>query len=314
MRWVKLECEIISPMFLSGANIKNCELRPPSVKGVLRYWWRATHEHLRLPDLKIKEYKIFGGAGKESKQSDLFIDIPQRTLTSLKLGEKFLLPHKKEEREKVPRNAFLEGSTFVINLGLKSERNIELTQVKALFLLLSVLGGLGKRTRRGMGSFRVLSIDEEEEFYNYNLKSCNLDFVLNLLRLIVTENFADKYQLSNGKIINPHLNKTENKYPFITEIAIGKTANKLDDLLDQINKISKKYDCYYTGFAEGQKRLASPVYISVVKDDSVNSATYAPIVTNLYLPEISLPDNVNEAKNVDKRQALMHEVLTIQNM
>lgn len=312
MRWVKLECEIISPMFLSGANINNCELRPPSVKGVLRYWWRATHEHLMLSDLKKRENEIFGGAGKESKQSDLFIDIPQRTLTqSLKLGEKFLLPHKKEEREKVPRNAFLEGSTFVINLGLKSERNIELTQVKALFLLLSVLGGLGKRTRRGMGSFRVLSIDGKEEFSNYNLKKCNLDFVLNLLHLIVTEKSANKYQLSNGKIINQDATKSKNKFPFITEIAIGKTVNKLDDLLIQINKISKKYDCYYTGFAEGQKRLASPVYISVVKDDSGNSTTYAPIVTNLFLPGISLPYNVNKDKNVDKRQDLINDVLSI---
>ncbi len=32
---------IVTPMFVSGLDPKVPELRPPSIKGALRFWWRA---------------------------------------------------------------------------------------------------------------------------------------------------------------------------------------------------------------------------------------------------------------------------------
>jgi CRISPR-associated protein Cmr1 len=38
----EFEVEVVTPMFLGGANNLEAELRVPSIKGMLRFWWRAT--------------------------------------------------------------------------------------------------------------------------------------------------------------------------------------------------------------------------------------------------------------------------------
>jgi len=32
---------MITPLFMAGADGKTPELRPPSFKGMMRFWWRA---------------------------------------------------------------------------------------------------------------------------------------------------------------------------------------------------------------------------------------------------------------------------------
>ena len=38
---VEFDLEVVTPMFLGGANVNDAELRIPSIKGMLRFWWRA---------------------------------------------------------------------------------------------------------------------------------------------------------------------------------------------------------------------------------------------------------------------------------
>lgn len=38
----EFEVEVVTPMFMGSANINEAELRTPSLKGMLRFWWRAT--------------------------------------------------------------------------------------------------------------------------------------------------------------------------------------------------------------------------------------------------------------------------------
>jgi len=47
-------------MFLAGADGKTPELRAPSIKGAVRFWWRAMNGCLSIKDLKEKESEIFG--------------------------------------------------------------------------------------------------------------------------------------------------------------------------------------------------------------------------------------------------------------
>ncbi|RUM75097.1 MAG: type III-B CRISPR module RAMP protein Cmr1, partial [Sulfurovum sp.] len=63
------ECETITPMFMYGADGKTPELRPASIKGVMRFWWRAIHGNLSLEDLKEQEGEIFGDTDKKSSFS-----------------------------------------------------------------------------------------------------------------------------------------------------------------------------------------------------------------------------------------------------
>jgi len=63
----KYECEVITPMFMSGANQQKFELRPPSINGLLRFWWRASSKISDIDKLRKKEGKIFGSKEKKSK-------------------------------------------------------------------------------------------------------------------------------------------------------------------------------------------------------------------------------------------------------
>jgi len=38
---VTFECEVITPMFMAGADGRKPELRPSEFKGMMRFWWRA---------------------------------------------------------------------------------------------------------------------------------------------------------------------------------------------------------------------------------------------------------------------------------
>ncbi|MBK8563977.1 MAG: type III-B CRISPR module RAMP protein Cmr1 [Saprospiraceae bacterium] len=38
MKTITFTCKTITPMFLNGADGQTPELRPSSIKGVLRYW------------------------------------------------------------------------------------------------------------------------------------------------------------------------------------------------------------------------------------------------------------------------------------
>ncbi|MEO1928407.1 MAG: type III-B CRISPR module RAMP protein Cmr1, partial [Nautiliaceae bacterium] len=66
MEFMKIKCEIITPLLMHGADGKRAELREQSFKGVMRFWWRAINGNLGLKELKEKEAEIFGDTNKKS--------------------------------------------------------------------------------------------------------------------------------------------------------------------------------------------------------------------------------------------------------
>ncbi len=75
MNIIKFECETVTPMFLAGADGKTPELRPPSIKGAMRFWWRAMNGHISIKELKEEEGEIFGGSGEKEGRSKFGIRI-----------------------------------------------------------------------------------------------------------------------------------------------------------------------------------------------------------------------------------------------
>ena len=72
MQTIKATFRIVTPMFIAGADQQKAELRAPSIKGALRFWWRAlnwcayknTHGNDALDMLRNEEQRLFGsGAG-----------------------------------------------------------------------------------------------------------------------------------------------------------------------------------------------------------------------------------------------------------
>ena len=59
------DLRLVSPAFLAGANQKkeDCDLRPATLRGLLRWWWRTMHaDHLDRDELKRLETAVWGDA------------------------------------------------------------------------------------------------------------------------------------------------------------------------------------------------------------------------------------------------------------
>ncbi|MCD6398523.1 MAG: type III-B CRISPR module RAMP protein Cmr1, partial [Candidatus Aenigmarchaeota archaeon] len=111
MEKVMFNCEVVTPMFLAGADGKTPELRPPSIKGALRFWWRATNGHLPIDKLKEKEAKIFGGSGDNEGRSKVIIRVISSTINNDYKIRYPLLPH---HPNKVRKPAIKPGFKFTV--------------------------------------------------------------------------------------------------------------------------------------------------------------------------------------------------------
>jgi CRISPR-associated protein Cmr1 len=267
MEKITFECEVITPMFLAGADGQTPELRAPSIKGALRFWWRAMHGDLDIDILRKYEGVLFGDTQKRSKIIIRVLKQPEETKNNVEL-----LPHKAISNHRSPKKCYPEGEVFIIKIMMPAE--IKLTkdifftkeQMKKLFLVTSYLGGLGKRSRRGCGSFKIISIDDEKQ-----KKSTTKQDITNLI-----------------DAINSNFSFTSNSnYPIIKSIEIGACPKNIHDigLATHDEKITANsfknrkgkdiYPQYEATIGSGRPRFASPIYISILSDSK-------PIITTLH--------------------------------
>ncbi len=273
MTTLTFTCETITPMFLAGADGSTPELRPPSIKGALRFWWRAMHGHLDLKTLKEKETEIFGGIdGDTGGRSKVIVRIVSTSLKTISTYSTCLVPHKPNMKA----NAFIPKQTFDVALRLTSEKEMSLVQLQSLFELVCILGGLGKRVRRGMGSMRIESYQiGTHEKVNYPT-SIGLEHILSLLKT-----FTPHYGIQSNAIYNNFSGRME-AFPWIKSIQIG---NPRDDVPMRISNVTHELHAneqnrmqYEASLGHAYKgRFASPLYASVLQTDQNKMA----IITTL---------------------------------
>lgn len=184
MQTITFTCEVITPMFLAGADGTTPELRPASIKGALRFWWRAMNGHLVEEDgdltlLKTREAEIFGGSGEGQGRSKILIRVIPNKIHIKKFGRidskiKYLA-YGAEER------SFINvGSTFTINItvneGNNERANSLLNVIKTAFSLLVYFGGIGAKSRNGFGSFTSTNILPFDEVKN-NIEEISEDYL-----------------------------------------------------------------------------------------------------------------------------------------
>ncbi len=256
METKEFDVEVVTPMFLGSSDSKKSELRVPSIKGVLRFWWRALNAHLSLDNLREQEAEIFGDAGDRYGKSKVQIKISNTIIYNGKNKEN-PVPHKKVN---FAFPCFAPGEKFSLKIyGNK--------KVFDLFELLSILGGLGKRSRRGFGSFTINKINGEE----YRPVS-STEGILTLLQNISN----NKFKIDNGKIIRTDNDHAD--YAFIKNIEIGGVPFKsYKTILEKIGQSSHDNNSDFTGYAKGQERFSSPIYVSVIKLEN----NYKTIITTL---------------------------------
>lgn len=167
------EFDVLTPLFLGGAT-QSAELRTSSIKGAMRFWYRALDPHFRE-----LEPRIFGGGGKEPRQSLLLLrcqpgaraderrkwkdvgadQFNQGSGRQTKNGLTYLgFPFAMKGNE--DRTAIVPGARFSVVATCRSaskEADLQQPLRAALSSLwaLGHFGSLGMRSRRGFGAIAL---------------------------------------------------------------------------------------------------------------------------------------------------------------
>lgn len=158
MATLRLTVETLTPLLMYGADQDEPELRGASFRGILRYWLRAVlgAKHTNSNTLYKEESKLLGSTEQGSKVT---IHIAKSRSMEAE-DDQWVLPERTSKGWRARYNAFPPGSGFRITLSTHPldgsgilAGNSDL--VKALFLMTHI-GGLGRRARRGSGNLSVL--------------------------------------------------------------------------------------------------------------------------------------------------------------
>ncbi len=171
-----LRIEVVTPILGGSTSLRTVDvidvIRSASLRGQLRFWWRALNGHLsESPEgLHAHESALWGRAAEDEggrsaveirvavEQAGKFDSSDIRLYDSREgkatPGAYALWPareEKKERRPTAPRRA--PGTRFLLTLLAPSSDIKEVENVVRAWLL---FGGYGSRSRRGLGSFRVV--------------------------------------------------------------------------------------------------------------------------------------------------------------
>ena len=159
----EFDIEVVTPMFLGGAVTDDAELRVPSIKGMLRFWWRASCGITDLQNMKKLEDRIFGSMKGKAAFSLLVAD-SSKIEYQMKMndrGESFRVhgqsasivdylaygTHKKH---------IMPGCSFKLKFNFYNEDFKK--EILNAFYFFIAFGGLGARSRNGFGSIHWKNI------------------------------------------------------------------------------------------------------------------------------------------------------------
>jgi CRISPR-associated protein Cmr1 len=148
---------IVTPMFLGGADTTGiAEMRIPSLKGALRYWYRAID-----PAYRQYEGVCFGSGGQGGGQSRFLMKLDsESSLQSVGPYGKDKSSIKYFSYFAESRNYLEADKSFTVTFARKftspsEECQADWRRLQASVWLLAHVGGLGFRSRRGFGSLRI---------------------------------------------------------------------------------------------------------------------------------------------------------------
>jgi len=176
---LQIDIETITPLFGGGYKTREYDelipVRAPTVRGHLRFWWRATAgaQYSSVDELYQAECDLWGGAstanqarvgkvavrvkilsaGKRKSYREI---APRATPKEGPLHGFFLFPLQAIKSENLPEAKGLEGVRFRLCLQYDSRlTDQQRKEVEAAVKAWLVFGGIGARTRRGCGALKA---------------------------------------------------------------------------------------------------------------------------------------------------------------
>lgn len=158
---------VVTPLFLGGAQPKDfAELRPPAIKGLLREWYRVI---VGADVARDNEARFFGGTTEKSGQCPFLLSV-DRAMEGMERWERQRVSAKAisglnylgftlNMGENI-RKGIAPGSQFELGAAFPRGAHQEAFQEQRRALLgtlwlLAHLGGVGSRSRRGIGSLAL---------------------------------------------------------------------------------------------------------------------------------------------------------------
>lgn len=166
---IRYQLKFITPLFSRGMLEESPEIRPPSIRGQLRWWFRA------LGGSAVDEKTVFGGVLKISGAEDTTSSrmVVRVANVQSEIGRYLALKHKKDHGNKAnPLNAYAPGTTFDLLISFRgSQLPAPLRQqLDRCIQAWLHLGTLGLRGTRAAGSF-IWEPEQPSSFEDYD-SSC----------------------------------------------------------------------------------------------------------------------------------------------
>jgi hypothetical protein len=142
------------------------EIRPSSIRGQLRMWYRTLHPNPKIAPSAEKQ--LFGGVGKPAIASSVVVRVANIQSTGAETTP--TLPHK-QGGHAAPKKAFQSGTSFVMQVvdrrqGINEQQEKELQKAIEGWLL---MGGLGLRVTRAAGSLQWDQLPNDVATYQQRL-------------------------------------------------------------------------------------------------------------------------------------------------
>lgn len=187
MEKIEATFRVVTPMFMSGADQSKAELRLPSIKGALRFWWRALawSRYGDLEKIREEEARLFGSTdegqaavlmklsspappkisekGQVLKDGDRVVGEGARYL-GYGVMEAFASRNKGTQAGQLTRPCLLSPFEFTLELrfGRRSTEQQLISLAKALELM-GLAGSLGSKSRKGYGSLTLTKLSYSNE-------------------------------------------------------------------------------------------------------------------------------------------------------
>jgi CRISPR type III-B/RAMP module RAMP protein Cmr1 len=192
--------KFITPCFCGGADGETAELRVPSIRGALRWWFRL------LGGSKDEEVNMFGGIAKDDqgRKSCLVLRIK-----NIQTGDSCALSENNSFFAGRLKTALNAGTTFTLTVhfnSLSSRLSVrERKLIEDSLECFSILGALGSRANRGCGALAPVAGITIDKLYALNILTDNFIILFNQDKSFGSATECVKYLEETTKLLRQKL-------------------------------------------------------------------------------------------------------------
>lgn len=271
MEKITFNVETITPLFIAGADQKNIEnegLRAPSLRGLLRWWFRAIMGGMvSVSDLKELESKIFGSTEMRSnvrvlsltEEKPSLMKVERKRNTRTNRSKSFLiLEREKGHNLEYDLTMGLGYLWFSIAMQIKQGQRIKCYPPKTKFKIvlgshnedtlrialgclwaLIYLGGVGARMRRGAGSLKVNNVSSKTP-YEFIFNGSSVNEAKEFMERNLVKIFEDFKEYA-GEKFKPQKNPQFATLSRAKISLIGRSFDDWEGILERVSGIYRQF-------------------------------------------------------------------------